>query len=481
MPLISKKQIRRMRLWVLSDKLEQILLLMYILCFTLVLILRTETLTGVAFGNDDLSFSTFQATEDMQHYFMFEELDQLKNASDFYAFLLKLQNKKLWIERGRRAPYWPLGATRIVQHRVNSTEECASLQNANKVNSDLCVGMDDDPRKQVKCMMMKYGPQCNFIFKEKVNEHGYFEAANQINTRNDVSYSKYGPDLEDSNFNKDCVDFRQCSEFNFMKGIGSKGFQGLYGMYPPARGYKVDLTGNRSLNAINIEKLKKNRWIDDDTRAIQVMFNVFSVWSNKYYYIEVNLEMPYSNQDIHYRDMKVTNLFFYQGIHSPRMPALTKKLNIAFYLQNQTGEFVFHSLLLINCVLFTFKIMFELQLGISKVTNVGEFICVVLMFLLVVSKITEIILKNRYEIDFFNDEKFLDLSAFIELHTINRHSISTLCFFFPFKILNYLAHFEFCGLGKTLMNTLARTVPGVIVFLVIGTIITGSWAAVFHF
>ena len=53
------------------------------------------------------------------------------------------------------------------------------------------------------------------------------------------------------------------------------------------------------------------------------MFNVFSVWSMKYYYIEVNMELPYSSKDILYRDMKVTNLYFYQGIHSTRMPDLT--------------------------------------------------------------------------------------------------------------------------------------------------------------
>ena len=85
----------------------------------------------------------------------------------------------LWVENGLRSPYWPLGATRIVQHRVNSTDECATPLNAEQVNSDLCVGMDNDPTKQIKCMTMMYGPQCNFIFREKVNEHGYFEAATE--------------------------------------------------------------------------------------------------------------------------------------------------------------------------------------------------------------------------------------------------------------------------------------------------------------
>ena len=142
---------------------------------------------------------------------------------------------------------------------------------------------------------------------------------------------------------------------------------------------------------------------------------------------------------------------------------------------------MFHSLLLINCVLFTLKIMFEFQLSISKVTNVIELISVILMFLLVISKIVENILKSNTSIDFFNDDKFLDLTLFIDLETINTYSVSALCFVFPFKILNYLAHFEYFSPAKTMMNTLTRATPGILVFVFIGCILTCCWASVFFF
>jgi hypothetical protein len=88
-----------------------------------------------------------------------------------------------------------------------------------------------------------------------------------------------------------------CKEFEWAsENVYAKGFKGQNGLYPHSRGYKIDLTGNRTLNKQKIDKLKNNKWIDQDTRAIQVMLNVFSVWTNTYYYVEINIEIPYSDQ-----------------------------------------------------------------------------------------------------------------------------------------------------------------------------------------
>ena len=77
MALITKKQIRKTRLWVLSDKLEQTLLLMYILCFLLVLIIKSDTLSGIAFRKDNLEFTAYQSTLDLKNYFLNNELHEI--------------------------------------------------------------------------------------------------------------------------------------------------------------------------------------------------------------------------------------------------------------------------------------------------------------------------------------------------------------------------------------------------------------------
>lgn len=225
------------------------------------------------------------------------------------------------------------------------------------------------------------------------------------------------------------------------------------------------MTGNRTKNKETIEYLKKHEWIDKDTRAIQVMFNLFSVWTNTYYYNEINIELPYSDDHLYFKEMKTINLYFYKGIN-----------NQEFTTRIQTGELVFYSLLLINSIIFTNKIMFEFQLSISKITNATEFINVILNFLIIVTKFVEIILKNRQTIDFGNHNKFLDLSTFMDLEKINTYGLALCCFFFPFRVLSYFAHFEYFSPAKTVMNTITRTSPGVLIYVIIGLIISLGWA-----
>jgi hypothetical protein len=103
------------------------------------------------------------------------------------------------------------------------------------------------------------------------------------------------------------------------------------------------------------------------------------------------------------------------------------------------------------------------------------------MFLLIVSKMVEIIMKNRFNKDYFTDDKsFLDLSSYLDLEKINTYCIAASCFFFPFRILSYLAHYEYFSPAKTVMNTITRTAPGVIIYTIIATIISLGWACCFY-
>ena len=142
---------------------------------------------------------------------------------------------------------------------------------------------------------------------------------------------------------------------------------------------------------------------------------------------------------------------------------------------------MFYILLLINCVLYTLKIMFEFQLNISKVTNITEVINTTLMFILIIAKLVEIILKSNLNINFEDDSKFLDLSIFLDLERINTISVGSCCFFFPFRILMYLAHVEYFSPAKTIMNTITRTAPGVIVYSILSIIIMLGWGCCFYF
>lgn len=57
------------------------------------------------------------------------------------------------------------------------------------------------------------------------------------------------------------------------------GFTGKYGSYPGGRGYGIDFNKNHTLNSLKLAALKKNHWIDQDTRSIQILWSVSSAWS----------------------------------------------------------------------------------------------------------------------------------------------------------------------------------------------------------
>jgi hypothetical protein len=115
-----------------------------------------------------------------------------------------LQNEKLWVEKGIRSPYWPLGSSRIVQYRVDLTKETCvtkepdaqgarrldaheaanpspdSSSNSDSVDSPATADeslnchqkFGDDKVGLLACLQNIFSPECNTVFIKDINELG---------------------------------------------------------------------------------------------------------------------------------------------------------------------------------------------------------------------------------------------------------------------------------------------------------------------
>lgn len=75
--------------------------------------------------------------------------------------------------------------------------------------------------------------------------------------------------------------------------------------------------------------------------------------------------------------------------------------NIFFYKDSNIDrvEVIIHTIILIHCFLYLTKILFELQLGISRITNFLELMNLSALFTVCITKYVEIVLKNQHNID----------------------------------------------------------------------------------
>jgi hypothetical protein len=61
------------------------------------------------------------------------------------------------------------------------------------------------------------------------------------------------------------------------------------------------------------------------------------------------------------------------------------------------------SLLLIHCIFYVVKILFEMSLGISRYTNLMEAVNLVSMLVLIITKYVEIGMKRSFKVDLVDD------------------------------------------------------------------------------
>ena len=85
--------------------------------------------------------------------------------------------------------------------------------------------------------------------------------------------------------------------------------------------------------------------------------------------------------------LKSQNLFFYKA----------KNMQTEEEAEGNTDsiELLFHSIILAHCILYLTKILFELSLSISRITNFCEVANLGCMFVFVVTKYVEIFLKGN--------------------------------------------------------------------------------------
>jgi len=143
-------------------------------------------------------------------------------------------------------------------------------------------------------------------------------------------------------------------------------------------------------------------------------------------------------------------------------------------------ELILHTFILLHCFLYMTKILFELQLGISRVTNFLEVINIGAMMVAVVTKYVEFALKSNREFNMADSTKSEPFYIFVSIEEINTLSLAICSIFFPFRIIQMLAHFPILGMGKTVINTMCRTVPGLFVYGIVIIFLFFSWAMGIH-
>lgn len=131
---------------------------------------------------------------------------------------------------------------------------------------------------------------------------------------------------------------------------------------------------------------------------------------------------------------------------------------------------------MIHCLLYLIKILFELSLGISRITNFLELLNLGTLLVIVVTKYVEVGLKSNFEIDFANTQNFYDFQLLVSLEEVSSICLALCSFFYPFRILQFLAHFKLFQPAKTIINTICRTIPGQAIYFFLMAIMIGSWA-----
>jgi hypothetical protein len=127
MGLLSQKQIRTFRMFILSPNLEKYLLVTYIFSLLYIVGLKRNTLDGSGALGGPVHMSAYEFQQDLRQYFLVEEFEKITmngTVDDIYAFIERLQTERIWLPAGERSPNWPVGLTRVVQHRVKTPAWC---------------------------------------------------------------------------------------------------------------------------------------------------------------------------------------------------------------------------------------------------------------------------------------------------------------------------------------------------------------------
>ena len=79
------------------------------------------------------------------------------------------------------------------------------------------------------------------------------------------------------------------------------------------------------------------------------------------------------------------------------------------------------------------KILFELSLSISRVTNFLELVNQAAMFVVIVTKVAEIVFKSSSDFKMTDANSFQDFSFLVSIERIYTISLGLCSFFYPFR------------------------------------------------
>lgn len=148
---------------------------------------------------------------------------------------------------------------------------------------------------------------------------------------------------------------------------------------------------------------------------------------------------------------------------------------------SDTQDVILHILILIHFFLYFIKILFELSLGISRITNFLELGNLGAMFIIIVLRFIDFVLQNNIPLEGqLNSTKYIPFHQFIIIEQSYLYCLAICSFFYPFRIYQYLSHYPFFEPCVTVMSTFSRTAPGIVVFFFLIIILVVCFAMGIH-
>jgi hypothetical protein len=133
------------------------------------------------------------------------------------------------------------------------------------------------------------------------------------------------------------------------------------------------------------------------------------------------------------------------------------------------------------------KIALELNYGGLLLTNSAEILNILLTIFGVVLFEVSYFMKASYiekaslESYYYDSNKYLNLHTYAFLDYLACLSICSTIIFYPFRIFMLLARFSQSKPILTLLNAVYRTLPGVMLYLVMAFFVAMGWTIAVHF
>jgi hypothetical protein len=121
-------------------------------------------------------------------------------------------------------------------------------------------------------------------------------------------------------------------------------------------------------------------------------------------------------------DMTLRSLYFYKFSNGENNSPM------------QMIDIAFHTIILIHCILFAVKILFELSLGISRYMNSLEFINLAFMIVLVACKYVQLYIIATTQIKPTDSTTFVDFNSLESFEYAHEICLAVCSFFYPFRI-----------------------------------------------